>query len=242
MKNYHLTFALAICSLLLTIILGCGDYYDEGNETAKQRFEKMTSQEKALYTSVEEIWGQKDLKTIRESVSRRETRPVESTLAFKDIAAVIKTNNVASLKLNDGWDTANKNKHIKARWDRIDENWYRDLLLSVGVREIIKQDLIPEEQVIDETLPESLNEINNDLKEINNYIEEYPEAVKVNSKDIIPEDKYDDLYYEIKRCPEAVEQYKQIVKERILTWADYELLTRISLKCKADETLKKLEM
>jgi hypothetical protein len=235
---------LAICILLITLISGCGDYYDEGDENAKHRFEKMTSQEKALYNSVQEVWGQRDLKTIREAVSRRETRPAENSLAFNDIASVIKTNNIASLKLDSGWETSTKNKHILARWDRIDEEWYRELLLSMGVRDIVKQELIPEEKVIEdkETLPESLKEIDNSLKEINSYIDEHPETVNVDLKDIIPSAKYDDLYFEIKRCPEAVDKYKQIIKERLLIWSDYELLIRISIKCKANATLEKLEM
>lgn len=236
-KNYHLTFMIAICSILITIFIGCGDFYDEGDENARHRFEKMTSQEKALYNSVQEVWGQRDLKTIREAVSRRETRPPENSLAFNDIASVIKTNNIASLKLDSGWETSTKNKHILARWDRVDEGWYRKLLLSIGEKQIIKQELIPEEKVIKEEVEEE-----NFIPRTQLFKTVKIDSVKIDSNDIIPSEKYDDLYFEIKKCPEAVLQYKQIVENRILTWADYDLLIRISLKCKANVTLEKMEM
>jgi len=237
MKNYHLTFSLAICVLLLTLIMGCGDFYDEGDETAKHRFEKMTSQEKALYNSVQEVWGQRDLKTIREAVSRRETRPAENSLAFEDIAAVIKTNNIASLKLDSGWETSTKNKHILARWDRVDEGWYRQLLLSIGERDIVKQELIPEEEVIKE---EKKEESEPDTYGDRPWVAPQIEEIKINIKDIIPESKYDEIYYEIKYCDEAIVMYHQMIDERLLTWQDYESLIRISIKCKATKIGEKL--
>jgi len=236
---FHMIIVFLLTISFMTII-GCVDTYDETDEIANQRFEKFTSQEKTIYKAVQDVWGQRPLKYVREAAGRRETRPAENILPFKDIANVIKSNNSASLKLDAGWQASTKNKYIKARWDRVDEKWYRELMLTMGVTEIVKQDLIPEsvEEVISDT-PEVEKEY------IPAVVEEYndnqDETIKINLEGIIPESKYDDLYYEIRHCDEAVFTYKQIIDDRILTWDDYELLIRISIKCKAVNILNKME-
>jgi len=238
----HNVFAIgALMLFCAAFIIGCGDYYDEGDETAKHRLDKMTAQEKALYTTVQNKWGQRPLKSIREAVSRRETRPSENELPFKDLASVIKTNNTASLKVDTTNTASIQNKYILARWDRVDEDWYRNLMLSMGVDNIVKQELLPEpvEEVIEDK-PSDVVEIRNDLKQINDYIDKHPEVVKINIKDIIPESKYDDIFYEIRKCDEAINMYNQLIEERLLTWEDYDLLIRISTKCKAIQIGEKL--
>lgn len=239
MKNYHLTFVLAICIALMSII-GCGDTYDEGDEVAKQSFNKMTSQEKIIYNAVQMQWGQRRLKSIREAISTRESKPSENNLAFQDIAAVIKTNNNVTLTLESNWTVSQKNSCIMSRWDRIDEDWYRKLLSTIGIKDIVYEEPIPEEKVIEEKKAEQ-EEIKTGSIAINGYIDEHPEVVAIDIKDIIPESKYDDLYYEIKNCDNAVFRYKQIISERLLTWQDYELLIRISIKCKAIKIGEKFE-
>ncbi len=242
MKDYHVPIVLIISMLITSLfIIGCGEYYEEGDEIAKQRFEKMTVQETALYESVQNKWGQKPLKGVRDAIARRQTRPDESELPFKDLANVIKTNNTVSLKVNTSNKASIQNKYILCKWDRIDEDWYRTLMLSVGIDNVVKQKLLPEEEVIkDKPLTQKekdLKYIGNGLKEINVLLDE---RQKDDTKDIVPKSKYDDIFYDIRKCDEAIDMYNQIIGERLLNWEDYDLLIRISTKCKAIQIGEKL--
>jgi hypothetical protein len=232
-------YALLMYSVMILMTLplvGCDDY-DEGDTVAQQRFEKFTSQEKTLYKAVQDVWGQQRLMFVREAVGKREARPAENMIPFSDISNVIKSNNSAALTLRNDWTTSTKNKYIKARWDRVDEKWYRELMLSMGETEVIKQDFIPEpvEKVI-----EDKPEIEPDHYGDRPWVAPQEETVKIDLNDIISESKYDDLYYEIRKCDEAVQTYKQIIDNRILTQDDYNLLMRISIKCKAIQIGDKL--
>jgi hypothetical protein len=228
-KPFGIIFIL--CLITGLVLTGCGDYYDEGDHTAEQRFDKFTSQEKTLYKAVQDQWGQKRLIYVREAVGRREARPAENKLPFSDIANVIKSNNSAALKLDAAWQPSNKNKYIKARWDRVDEKWYRELMLSMGVTEVIKQELVPEPVV--EVIDDSSDDSEPDTYGDQPWIAPQKEVVKVNLEDLIPKSQYDELYYEIKECPEAIDRYNSMIDDRLLTWLDYQSLIIISIKCKA---------
>ncbi len=236
MKNYHLTFILAICVLIISFIIG-GLIYIESEAATAAVFQKMTIQEKTMYDAVEKEWYEKELISIREAVGRRDIAPKENSTPFMDIANIIKTNNDITLTIEDknNWNTDHKNRAIKCRWDRLDEDWYRKLSLSVGGKDYTAQELIPTEEKIIEDKSSIPKE--EDLKYISN---DFDEQQKSNVKDIIPESKYDDIFYKIRKCDEAIFMYKQIIDERLLTWGDYELLIKISVKCKAIQIGEKL--
>jgi len=244
MKNYHLTFSLAICVLIISLIIGCSTYI-EGDSVAAVSFQKMTVQEKTMYDAVEKEWYQAKLEAIRTAVGKRDIAPRENNVPFIDIANVIKTNNDITLKMDSGWNTDHKNRAIKCRWDRLDEDWYRKLLLTLGVKEYELQELIPikEEVVEDKPLTQKekdLEYIGNGLKEINEYLDEHPEVIEDNVKNIIPQSKYDDIFYEIRKCDEAIVTYHQMIETRLLTWDDYYTLVKLSTKCKAIQIGEKL--
>ncbi len=243
MKNYYLTFSLAICVLFISLIIGCSSY-NEGDSVAAAAFQKMTVQEETMYDAVEKEWYQSKLEAIRAAAGKRDIAPRENAVPFIDIANVIKTNNDISLKIESGWNTDHKNRAIKCRWDRLDEDWYRKLLLTIGVKKYDLQELIPTKEVVEDKpltqKEKDLEYIDNGLKEINAYLDEHPEVIENDVKDIVPESKYDDIFYEIRKCNEAIDLYKQIIEERLLTWEDYELLIRISTKCKAIQIGEKL--
>ena len=244
MKDYHVPIILIIVmSITSLFIVGCSTY-KEGDEVASNSFKKMTVQEKTMYDAVEKEWYQDTLVAIRTSVGKRDIAPRENSIPFIDIANVIKTNNDVTLKLNEaGWSTDHKNRAIKCRWDRLDEEWYKKLLLTIGITNYTVQELIPEEVVEEEPKTQKekdIEYIGNGLKEINKLLDERSEVVKVNTKDIVPESKYDDIFYDIRKCDEAIIMYQQIIEERLLTWNDYDLLMRISTKCKAIQIGEKL--
>ena len=243
LREIFKNFIIGVCMIAIPTILftACGSDFDEGDDVAAQRFEKFTSQEKTIYKAVQDVWGQRLLKYVREAVGKREARPAEDMLPFKDIANVIKSNNSASLKLDSTWKASTKNKYIKGRWDRVDEKWYRDLMLSMGVTEVIKQDLVPEpvEEVIPDTKEESSLEphIYGDQP----YVVEQNNEVKIiNSKDIISINDYDDLYFNIKKCPSAIKYYNKVIEERLITHEDIVILTQLATKCKAIKIGEKL--
>jgi len=235
---------IVICISL--VFIRCSTY-TEGDSAAAVAFQKMTVQEKTMYDAVEKEWYEKELMAIREAVGRRDIAPRENSTPFIDIANVIKTNNNITLTIEDknNWNTYHKNRAIKCRWDRLDEDWYRKLLLTLGVKEYELQELIPikEEVVEDKPLTQKekdLEYIGNGLKEINEYLDEHPEVIEDNVKNIIPQSKYDDIFYEIRKCDEAIVTYHQMIETRLLTWDDYYTLVKLSTKCKAIQIGEKL--
>ena len=244
MKNYHIPIILIISMLITSLFIISCSTYTEGDSVAAISFQKMTIQEKTMYDAVEKEWYEKELMAVRDAVGRRDIAPRETAIPFIDIANVIKTNNNVTLTIEDkhNWNTDHKNRAIKCRWDRLDEDWYRKLLLSIGVKDYTVQELIPIEEKVVEDKPltqkeKDLEYIGNSLKEINNALDKRQE---VNVKDIVPESKYDDIFYDIRKCDEAIDMYHQIIDDRLLTWEDYEFLTRISIKCKAIQIGEKL--
>ena len=247
MKNYHIPIILIISMLITSLFIISCSTYTEGDSVAAISFQKMTIQEKTMYDAVEKEWYEKELMAIREAVGRRDIAPRENAVPFIDIANVIKTNNNITLTIEDknSWNTDHKNRAIKCRWDRLDEDWYRKLLLSIGVKDYTVQELIPEDKDEDEKVIKGKpltqkEEISNGLKEINAYLDEHPEVIENNVKDIVPESKYDDIFYEIRKCDEAIDMYKQMIETRLLTWDDYYILVKLSTKCKAIQIGEKL--
>lgn len=236
MKDYHIPIILIISILITSLfIIGCATY-NEGDSVAALSFQKMTVQEKTIYDAVEKEWYQDKLEAIRTAVGKRDIAPRENSVPFIDIANVIKTNNDVTLKMENGWNTEHKNRAIKCRWDRLDEDWYRKLLLTIGVTDYKLQDLMT-------TKEKDLQYISDGLKEINTYIDENPEVIKKNISlnNVLSFNDYDDLYYEIKNCPEAIIAYNNIIEEKVLDNNDKKQLITIALECKAQEIKTKLE-
>jgi len=225
MRRIKIITAIMLC---IGFLFSCN--YEEGDQQAHDSFKKMTIQEKTLYDGVSKEWSQRYLTSVRRAVYNRELKPTEKTIPFIDIANVIKTNNQVSLKLNESWSTSNKNKSIKARWDQIDHIWYRKILNSIGINKYNPQELIPEEELI---VAEKSKPIFKEVI-IKNSI-----PVK-DTSDLVMFDTYDDLYYEIKKCPEAIELYNEIIEERILTKDDLKQLMIVSLGCKSRSIKDKL--
>jgi hypothetical protein len=147
----HIILALLIL-LSVTLGLGCGSRYSEGDETANKAFKKMTIEEQSIYTGVEDVWGASYLISIRDAIRLREIKPNESTIPFIDVANIIISNNKVTLKMNDIWDTDKKNKKILGRWSRINESWYKQMLSAVGVTDFQPEKLIPLTKVLEEKL------------------------------------------------------------------------------------------
>jgi len=227
MFNNLIMFFVWLC--ISSILIGCSTY-KEGDEIATQSFKKMTVQEKTMYDAVEKEWYQDTLVAIRASVGKRDIAPRENSVPFIDIANVIKTNNDVTLKLKSGWHTDHKNRAIKVRWDRIDDNWYKKLLSTIGIKEYKLQELIPIEELIVEEKPKPI---------FKKAIIETLIPVE-NTSNLVMFDAYDDLYYEIKKCPEAIELYNKIIEGRILNTNDLKQLMIVSLGCKSRSIKDKL--
>jgi len=241
MKTYCLSLSLDICVLVISLItlMSCSTY-SEGDEVATRIFKKMTVQEKTLYDAVEKEWGQSYLINVRKGVQNRDISPRETMMPFKDIAALIKTNNNVTLKINEaGWNTDHKNRAIKCRWDRLDESWYRKLLLSIGVKDYKITKFVP---IVDEK-EKDVEKIKNDLVVINNYIDEHPEVVKTITEDnslFVSIEELDELFYKIRGCDEALEYYNEVLIQRLIDYDDHKILIQLATKCKAIQIGQKL--
>ena len=214
--------------LLLTccFISGC-DVYSEGDNNAKKAFEKMTMQEKTLYKAVEHQWSQGDLITIRQAVFSRDAKPSENDIPFIDIPGVIKTNNDITLKTPENYSQETKDKNNKAKWDKLDENWYLKIVNKYNsINSIKTTDLVqqPKTEYVVKSEPKIVIEKEATPEEI---------IAKNKKNGYVPEKDYDDIYFNIKRCPTAVEFYQKVVKERLLNSEDVDFLNQLSTECKA---------
>jgi hypothetical protein len=223
---------LLIMFSLLTLVVAC-DNYDEGDEAAKQSFEKMTVVEKGMYDAVEEEWGTSYLQNVRQAVLGREVKPLETNIPFIDIANVIKSNNDITLKINENWTTDDKNKAISARWDRLDDKWYVKIIAKLGLKEgdIQKQDFVVEEVIQDkpDIKPSVSEDKVNDIKPI--IVKENFDSNEGN--DLLLLQEYDDLYYDLRGCDPAIDKYDEIIQKRLLTKKDRDYLIQLATKCKA---------
>jgi len=231
-------------SIVSLFIIGCGTY-EEGDDIAANSFKKMTVQEKTMYDAVEKEWYQGKMESIRSAVGKRDIAPRENSVPFIDIANVIKTNNDITLQLESGWNTDHKNRAINCRWDRLDEDWYRKLLLTIGVKDYDLQELIPTEEEVIEDKPltqkeKDLEYIRNGLKEINVLVDKRQETIIKNLSIFISIEELDELFYKIRGCNEALEYYNKALEQRLISYEDQKILIQLATKCKAIQIGEKL--
>lgn len=230
---------ILILLILLSLGLGLGcSFYNEGDDVAKQAFDKMTIEEKTIYNAVQDVWSQSHLEQLRDAIRLREIKPDESNIPFIDVAKIIISNNNVTLKIKDGWDTDTKNKKILGRWSRINQDWYKQILASNGIVDFKPKKLIPVIKDVEEN------------KVVSNYITQPQLQLYTNKNsteekitvltDLLKKDEYDDLYFEIKNCEEAVKYYNEVVKDRLVSYEDKDILTTLSIKCKAIKISNKL--
>lgn len=243
LKAASLYYILAFCILILsfmTLLQSCSTY-DEGDDKAEIAFNKMTIQERSLYNAVATEWSQRYLQMVREAVYNREVKPEEKSLPFIDIAGVIKTNNDVTLKVVDSWQTDTKNDAIKARWDRVDSQWYKELLSTIGIYTHQPQKLIEIVKDKPESVKSKVIEKTKYESESTTKAEETIELVNIDPNSIIPKEKYRQLFREIRGCEKAISLYESIVSYRLITYEDEKKLIILATKCEALKTLKELK-
>lgn len=225
----------------LLFLVGC-DSYSEGDQKAGEAFEKMTTVEKGMYDVVEAEWGESRLEGIRGAIWNREVKPLEETVPFIDIANIIKANNDMTLKVKKDWRTDTKNAAINARWDRLDNVWYIKIINALGLKanQIKRQELFEE---LEDTPPQPETIVNNEVviqPELTD--DEYwdREERLQDSGHYIEVDDYDDLYYELRGCQPAIDEFSRIIDLRLITVADRELLIKLAITCKAKQIEEKL--
>lgn len=228
---------IILIMLALVAISGC-DKYDEGDQRAKQSFEKMTIVERGMYDAVEKAWNQKYLVNIRQAVSSREVKPLENNIPFIDIANVIKSNNDITLKIEDSWRTDTKNEAISGRWDRLDGKWYVKIITKLGIKEadIRRQDFVVEEIIPDKPVDSDVVIQPSPIDEKSAREEKYFDTVD----DIILLEEYDDLYYSLRGCQPAIDKYGTMIETRLITNGDRDFLIQMATKCKAQIIKAKL--
>ena len=224
----------------------------------------MTTKEKLLYDKAEIKWEKTKLRPVRDAVSQRLAKPDENFPPFADIADIIISVNDINMVVSSGNSEDTVKKYELAKFNSIDEEWYKNVILKASSSSVIKS-LVKEAQKkakiavaekkarkAAEAVAEKTEAIEEQkmaeqkverLKEESIYttsiiapiiIESSPE---LNLADLIPSDQYNDLQYEIAGC-EGAEEYLNkliVVYKRPITYADKNELTKLSLLCKTAE-------
>lgn len=230
----RLLIILCILILACIMLIGCGDYYEEGDEQGKQAMDLMTTTESILYKRVQDEWGQKRLLNVRNAIRNRAMKPDEDNIAFLDIAKVIKTNNDVTMVFESSWGTDTRNKYAAARWDAIDKDWFRQILIECGLginnKHIRRQPEVKTAAILD-------------VKSKVVKVEE-PEfkETEVQTYELLDEDEIYELEYLIRDCDSAKNLLSKIVREgRPLVKTDKDELTKRAMFCKATQLRNSLE-
>jgi len=213
------------------------DSYDEGDEAAQQAFNKMTEQEKAYYSKVQNAWGQQYLKFIRAATRKRTYKPDESAIPFGDIPKIIVSTNDVTMTIEESWTGDTRKKRRANKFSEIDGRWYDKVLtLARGGEEDDpwkKQSYKPVRQ---EPAPVSEPMYVDSFKVSSPppKPEEFEEDVQYDLNDLLPEDEYLDLKLQISKCPLAKDYLSKVVRSgRPITLKDRDVMVEKALYCKS---------
>jgi len=233
MKVY--AYLIVICSLLC--LVGCGDYYSEGDIVAAETWEKMTTNEKSMYEKVQDKWGEEVLKYIREEIRKRKIKPDADAIPFYDIANLIKTTNDINLIPRDkSSDSDIQRKYEAKKFSSIDPKWYYKYIDPQGGKFNKKADMITNtgfKKPVSEAKPKKAPKPKKSAREKISEVKTY------SIEDLISEDMYPKVRRLVRNCEHAREVLEQVVAaRRPLTKIDFETIKERSLYCK---TLRLME-
>jgi hypothetical protein len=164
----------------------------------------MTTQEKAMHDKVMDGFSQKYLRSVRDAVGKREIKPDENELPFRDIANIIRFCNESILNPEDYSNTNTRAEAKNSKFDKIDAQWYRKILKI------------------------AINGVENDVPPIQSkpisvveYKVEVDETVAVNKNNLLPLDAYTDIKQIARGCEGAIAIVESAAsKDRPLTHKD----------------------
>lgn len=204
---------IVLCIIAALSIVGCT--YEEGDDVAEASFQLMTTQEKAMHDKVMGEFGQKAVRSIREAVGKRKFRPNENSQPFIDIANVIRfcdDNILVPENFKNGTDAIKK--AMKSKFSSQDREWWRRIVMMAMT------------DPINTNLPEVKEEPKFEIKKFASVtvkqlkVEE--ERVTVNSKDLLPLSKYQDVKFLARGCDQAISIIESAAsKDRPLTEEDF---------------------
>jgi len=202
---------IVLCVMTALFMVGCN--FSEGDETAKQSFELMNSQEKAMHDLVMKEFNEKAVLSVREAVRTRKAKPPVSATPFTDIAGVIKHCNDAILIPRDFWSNEDSiDEAQRAKFSSQDGDWYRKIVkISTG-----------------ENYVEPIKQVASEPIKIDNFDKKFEIAkveekrVVLNPKDLLPLDKYQDVKFLARGCEQAISIIESAAsQDRPLTEEDF---------------------